>query len=80
MDQNEAAAAAFESAREIYLPAGAALQAAAIMAPLVSIRHLLGIGTAAGCRLLERGLEELDQIPEEPDRTRVRAGLVAALA
>jgi DNA-binding CsgD family transcriptional regulator len=80
MDQNEAAAAAFESARELYLRAGAALHAAAIMAPLVSIRHLLGVGTAAGCRLLERGLEELDQIPEEPDRTRVRASLVAALA
>ena len=63
MDQNEAAAVAFESARELYRGAGAALQAAAIVAPLVSIRHLLGIGTEVGGRLLERGLEELDQNP-----------------
>ena len=80
MDQNEAAAEAFERARELYRAAGAALQAAAIVAPMVSIRHLLGVGTDLCRQLLERGLAELDQIPQEPDRLRVRASLVAALA
>ena len=80
MDQNEAAAGAFERARDLYRGAGAALKAAAIVAPLVSIRHLLGVGTDVGRPLLERGLEELDRIPPEPDHLRVRASLVAALA
>ncbi len=80
MDENEAAAQAFEGAREAYLAAGAALEAAAIVAPLVSVRHLLGDGIDVGRQLLERGLEELDRLPPQPDGPRVRASIVAALA
>ena len=79
MDQNEAAAAAFESARELYRAAGAALQAAAIVAPLVSIRHLLGIGTEVGAaaRAWSRGARSN---PAGARSCCESASLVAALA
>jgi DNA-binding CsgD family transcriptional regulator/tetratricopeptide (TPR) repeat protein len=80
MDENDAAAKAFEESREAYLAAGAALAAAALVAPLVSILHLLGHGIDVGRQLVEQTLDEVDLLPASPDVARVRASLVAALA
>ncbi len=85
-DDNIAAAGAFEDARSAYLAAGLPLQASAVVAPLVAVRHLLGDDLDARAARLKSGLAEIEGAPslhERPSDTgpdRVRARLLAALA
>ena len=85
-DDNETANEAFEAARAMYLRAGRPLDAAAIVAPLVAVRHLLGDGLEARASRLRQALAELDtppslhQPPASAATDRVRAELLAGLA
>jgi DNA-binding CsgD family transcriptional regulator len=84
-DDNEAASEAFEAARDAYLRAGRAVEAAAVVAPLVAVRHLVGDGLEARASRLRAALAELGTPPslhrppaDEPS-DRVRAQLLAGL-
>jgi DNA-binding CsgD family transcriptional regulator/tetratricopeptide (TPR) repeat protein len=85
-DDNAAAAASFEAARERYLAAGRPVDAAAVVGPLVAVRHLLGDGLAERVGRLEVGLAELDAAADDADTDgrqsadRTRAGLLAGLS
>lgn len=85
-DDNQAASEAFESARAAYFRAGRTLDAAAVVAPLVAVRHLLGDGLEARASRLRQALGEIDQPPppHQPPATDgsvpVRAQLLAGLA
>jgi DNA-binding CsgD family transcriptional regulator len=85
-DHNEAATDAFEAARAAYLRAGRPLEAAAVVAPLVAVRHLLGEGLEARAARLRQALGELDappslhQPPASEAADRVRSQLLAGLA
>ena len=87
-DENGAASDAFEAARAAYKRGGRPIDAAAVVAPLVAVRHLLGDGLEARAARLREALGELDVAPslhqppsgEAGDRARARllAGLAAA--
>jgi DNA-binding CsgD family transcriptional regulator/tetratricopeptide (TPR) repeat protein len=85
-DDNEAADQAFEAARAAYLRAGRPLEAAAVVAPLVAARHLLGDSLDVRAARLRAALAELDsppslhQPPASEATDRVRAQLLAGLA
>ena len=85
-DLNVEAAEAFEGARTAYLGAGLALEAAALVAPLVAVRHLLGDGLEERSSRLRAALREIDapaglhQPPSDPASDRVRGQLLAGLA
>jgi DNA-binding CsgD family transcriptional regulator len=66
IDDNEAAAAAFDAARGRYLVAGLPVSAAAVVAPLVAARHLLGDGLQSRMAPLEDALRELDAVERDP--------------
>ncbi len=82
MDDNAAAAEAYEEAHERYVAAGRPIEAAAVVAPLVAVRHLLGDPLAARADRLRSALASLDQVPPGPAvdaaRLRLLAGLSAA--
>ena len=78
-DNNVTASAAFTSAREQYLAAGAVGEAAALLGPLVAVRHLLGDSLDVRTDLLRRGLEELHDAPADPETRRIRGRLLASL-
>jgi len=86
-DHNEAAIKAFEAAAEAYTAAGLSLEAAAIVAPLVAVRHH-GTGDSLEMRAvrLRQALGGLDRPPSlhQPPASdavdRVRAQLLAGLA
>ncbi|HEX8025727.1 MAG TPA: BREX system ATP-binding domain-containing protein, partial [Candidatus Limnocylindrales bacterium] len=80
IDDNEGASAAFLEARRLYQISGQALPAAAILASLAMVRHLLGDGVGVVEPLLRGGLAEIDALPASDERRRTRARLVAALA
>jgi DNA-binding CsgD family transcriptional regulator/tetratricopeptide (TPR) repeat protein len=89
VDDNDAAATAFEAAREQYLTAGLPVSAATVVAPLVAARHLLGDGLPARMAPLEGALRELDAVERDPQDVpgsemdaipAVRAALLAAMA
>jgi DNA-binding CsgD family transcriptional regulator len=85
-DANEAANEVFESARTAYLAAGRPLEAAAVVAPLVAVRHLLGDGLEERAARLRQALGALDmtpslhQPPSSEETDQVRAQLLAGLA
>ncbi|HEX5823752.1 MAG TPA: AAA family ATPase [Candidatus Limnocylindrales bacterium] len=85
-DRNVLAAEAYEGARASFLEAGDGLAAAALVAPFVAVRHLLGVGLDERAAALRSALGEiaapptLHQVPSEPASDRVRARLLAALA
>jgi DNA-binding CsgD family transcriptional regulator len=85
-DDNAAAGAAFEAARAAYRTAGEALAAAAVVAPLVAVRHLLGDPLEPRAALLRSALGEIEPGPAlhgpSPDSPsdRVRGRLLAALS
>ncbi|HEX5148104.1 MAG TPA: AAA family ATPase, partial [Candidatus Limnocylindrales bacterium] len=85
-DDNEAADEAFEAARAAYRLAGLTVEAAAIVGPLVAVRHLLGDGLEARAARLRGALAELDsppslhQPPASETSDRVRAQLLAGLS
>ncbi|MGZ8513973.1 MAG: helix-turn-helix transcriptional regulator [Candidatus Limnocylindrales bacterium] len=78
-DDNVTASTAFSSAREHYLAAGAVGEAAALLGPLVAVRHLLGDSLEVRADLLRRGLEDLQDVPDDPETRRIRARLMASL-
>jgi DNA-binding CsgD family transcriptional regulator/tetratricopeptide (TPR) repeat protein len=85
-DDNEGANDAFEAARAVYLRAGHRLEAAAVIAPLVAIRHLLGDRLEARAARLRAALAELESAPalhrppSSEAEDKVRAQLLAGLA
>ena len=79
-DDNETAVDAFEQARALWLEAGRMTEAAAVLAPLVAVRHLLGDDLAARSARLEEGLGSLDTTSRDPAVVATRARLLAALA
>lgn len=78
-DDNMAAADAFAASRERYLAAGAVREAAALLGPIVAIRHLLGDSLETRVALLRQGLAELDGAPDDPSSDRIRGRLLASL-
>lgn len=76
VDDNEAAAQAYEAAQEILSRAGDAVAAAALVPPLVAVRHLLGDGLESRTQRLEAALASLGDSPD----LKVRAQLLSALA
>ncbi len=85
-DDNTAADAAFRAARTAYLEAGDQLAAAAVVAPLAAVRHLLGDSLEARSALIRGALGEIDHGPSlhgaslHPESDRVRGRLLAALS
>lgn len=79
IDDNVTASAAFSNARERYLAAGAVGDAAALLGPLVAVRHLLGDSLERRAELLRRGLDELRDVPADPGTRRIRGRLLASL-
>jgi len=85
-DYNDAANDAFEQARAAYLRAARATEAAAVVGPLVAVRHLLGDGLEARAARLRAALTELEsppslhQPPAGEAGDRVRAQLLAGLS
>jgi hypothetical protein len=82
IDDNAAAADAFAAAQERYAAAGRPIEAAAIVAPLVAVRHLLGDDLAARVDRLQGALHQLEELAPGPEvdaaRLRLLAGLSAA--
>ena len=58
VDENDAAAEAFESAHQVWSAAGNHLAAAAVVPPLVAVCHLLGVGLAYRVDRLEARVEK----------------------
>ena len=85
-DDNEIADGAFQAARAAYSEAGNPLAAAAVMAPIVAIRHLLGDGLATRAALIRGALGEIDHAPSlhgptvDPASDRIRGRLLAGLS
>lgn len=63
LDENQASAEAYTAARERWLAAGRPVEAAAVVAPLVSVRHLLGDDLETRVGALAGALSELDDVP-----------------
>jgi DNA-binding CsgD family transcriptional regulator/tetratricopeptide (TPR) repeat protein len=76
-DDNTAALEAYEAAQRLLAEAGADLEAAAVVARLVPVAHLLGEDLAGRVGRLERAL---GRVQDEPGSEPVRAELLAALA
>jgi DNA-binding CsgD family transcriptional regulator/tetratricopeptide (TPR) repeat protein len=78
IDDNEAAARAYEQARDRYREAGDRVAAASVTASLVGVRHLLGDDLEARLGPLHAALDEVDTAaaqgddPEGADRARLR--------
>ena len=85
-DDNATASEAFEAARAAWLEAGKPLEASAVVAPLVAVRHLLGDPLESRAARLRAALAEIQVPPAlhgppiDPDAERVRVNLLAALA
>jgi len=85
-DDNATASEAFEAARAAWLEAGNGLAAAAVVAPLVAARHLLGDPLESRTERLRTALATIQVSPSlhgppiDADADRVRANLLAALA
>lgn len=85
-DHNVEAADAFERARVAYRAAGRTLAGAAVVDPLVAVRHRLGDDLEARASRLRVALAELDPAPgsdvvaDDPATDRVRGQLLAGLA
>jgi DNA-binding CsgD family transcriptional regulator/tetratricopeptide (TPR) repeat protein len=85
-DDNATASQAYADARESYVQAGDRLAAAAIVGPLVGVRHLLGDGLEARVGALRTALGEIEAPPpthrpsEHQETDRVRARLLAGLS
>jgi DNA-binding CsgD family transcriptional regulator len=79
IDDNEAASAALLEARRLYAAGGQTVAAAAVLAPLIAVRHVLGDGVTVNEPLLRQGLAELERAPESEERRRARGRLLAAL-
>ena len=79
-DDNATASDAYAEARDRYLSAGAVREAAAVIGPLVPVRHLLGDALDARTALLRRGLDELRETPPDQENERLRCRLLAGLA
>jgi tetratricopeptide (TPR) repeat protein len=76
-DDNAAALAAYEKVHRLLAGVGATLEAAAVVARLVAVTHLLGEDLATRAGRLERAL---GSVPEGPGTEPVRAALLSALA
>jgi hypothetical protein len=76
-DDNVAALAAYEDAHRLLTGAGDTLEAAAVVAKLVPVAHLLGEDLASRAGRLERALAS---VPDGPGTELVRAALLSALA
>ena len=85
-DDNAVADAAFRDARAAYRAAGDSLAAAAVVAPLAAVRHVLGDGLERRAELIIAALAEISHapslhaMPSHPPSDRVRGRLLAALA
>jgi DNA-binding CsgD family transcriptional regulator len=85
-DANETAADAFEAARAAYREGGDPLAAAAIVAPLTGVRHLLGDDLEARSARIRAAFREIGSPPPlhsasaDPAADRVRARLLAELS
>ncbi len=80
IDENQEAARSLAEARRRYLEAGDRLAAASILAPLVSVRHLLGDGIQVSEPMLTAGLAEVEAVESSPDREIAKGRLLVALA
>lgn len=85
-DDNAAASEAFSAARAIYRETGQTLAAAAVVGPLVAVRHLLGEGLEVRAAQLRTALAEIEIRPGrgrpsvDPAVERARGRLLAALS
>ncbi len=79
-DDNATASDAFAEARERYRSVGAFREAASLLGPLAAVRHLLGDHLAARAELLRQGLDDLRDVPDDHETSRVRGQLLASLA
>jgi hypothetical protein len=77
VDDNAAALEAYEQARGLLAGGGDTLGAAAVVARLVAVTHLLGEDLAARAGRLERALAT---VPDDASGGQVRAALLSALA
>jgi DNA-binding CsgD family transcriptional regulator/tetratricopeptide (TPR) repeat protein len=77
VDENRAAAEAYEQAHRLWSQVGDRLAAAAVVPRQAAVAHLLGDGLDRRAPLLERALQSLDGVPAAD---RVRARLLDALA
>ena len=80
VDDNAAAAEAFERSRAGWLAVGDPVAAADVVAPLVACRHLLGDDLAARAARLEAALAELEAQSDDQRVAAVRARLYAGLS
>lgn len=80
LDENEPSAEAYTAARERWLAASRPVEAAAVVAPLVSVRHLLGDDLETRVGALESALAELEDLPSDRGRETARLSLEAGLA
>ncbi|GAA4346310.1 helix-turn-helix transcriptional regulator [Angustibacter luteus] len=77
VDDNDSACEAFERAHDLRRADGDLVGAAALVAPLVSVTHLLGESLPLRVRRLQSALDSIEGLPDaEP----VRAGLLSGLA
>lgn len=79
-DDNASAAALLEAARADLLRAREPVEAAAIVPPLVAVRHLLGDGLEARVERLEEARNALEELPEDPGRNATLAQVLAGLS
>jgi ATP/maltotriose-dependent transcriptional regulator MalT len=77
VDDNENAAAAYQTAIELASDVGDVRAAAALVPPRVAVAHLLGDDLATRVRMLQSALERIDGVP---DTDRERIHLFSAMA
>ncbi|MGH2380671.1 MAG: ATP-binding protein, partial [Candidatus Limnocylindria bacterium] len=77
-DDNDAAAMSYAEARRLLLGEGETERAAAMVAPMVAVRHLLGDGLASRVEMLSTALAEVGDEGAVGLRARLTAGLSAA--
>lgn len=80
LDENEGSARAYAAARDRWLAAGRPVEAAAVVAPLVAVRHQLGDDLDTRVRTLESALAELAGCPSDTATEAARLSLEAGLA
>lgn len=79
-DANQEAADAYEQARSLHLAAGDLFAAASVVAPMVAVRHLLGVDLDERLASLTWALETLDAASPMPSTGSIRARLLAEMA
>ena len=79
-DDNAVSSEAYAAARERYVDAGAILEAASLISPMVAVRHLLGDSLDVRLEMLRQAIADVEELPSDVETTRVRGRLLASLA